>query len=174
MKKRRVVRWVLLAFLLALIVWVAVSENSCAQGARQLLGRKPDQAVLNGSFQIAAHSFRYYKFTLPEGSKNMALVGSFRIVPGDASAPAGQNQGKPSKAAVEVYVLNESDLDNWLKGNAASAIYQSGRVSEQKVERTLPAGSGVYYLVFSNKFDPASAKKVSAALALHSNRWFSY
>jgi hypothetical protein len=158
MKRRRVVRWVLLGLLVAAITWIAMSSNPFAQGVRQLLGRKPDQPVLNNSFQVSAHSFRYYKFSLPEGSKHMALVGHFEVSAGD----------------IEVYLLSELAFGRWQKGNAVPSIYQSGKQSEQTIQQTLPTGAGVYYVVFSNKSDPGSAKKVNARLALHSTNWLSY
>ena len=175
MKKRKITRWIVLALFVAAIAWTAVSANPWAQGVRQLLGRKPDQPVLANSFQVSAHSFRYYKFTLPQGSKNMALAGEFHIslASGNAVNATGI-QAQENTPGLEVYVLNEPAFESWLRGNNAASIYQSGRVSEQKVKQVLAPGAGVYYLVFSNKFDPASAKKVTASLALHSTSWFSY
>lgn len=178
MKKRKLGRWILLGLFLAVIIWVAVSSNPFAQGIRQLLGRKPDQPVLNSSFQVAAHSFRYYKFTLPEGSKNMALVGHFAVsIPnGSAGSTAGAQAPATaqSNSSIEVYVMRESAFDSWLKGNASPLIYQSGQVAELIVNQALPNGPGVYYVIFSDKFDPSAAKKVNAALSLHSTSWFSY
>jgi len=174
MKKRKIARWIVLGLFIVGIVWIAASENSCAQGARQLLGRKPDQPVLNNSFQVSARSFRYYKFTLPQGSKNMALAGEFHVSVASANVntPPG-NQGQKSIPSIDVYVLNEPAFEIWLKGGSPASIYQS-RVSQQKLKQALPAGAGVYYLVFSNKFDPTAAKKVTASLALRSTSWFSY
>jgi hypothetical protein len=164
MKKNRPTRWILLFLFLAVLAWVAVSENSCAQGVRALLGRKPDQPVLDSTFQVVRGGFRYYTFSLPEGEKNMALVGQFSV-----STPGAQAQ-----PGIEVYVLTEAEFDSWRKGTASAAVFQSGRVSEQKVQQNLPPEPGLYYLVFSNKFDPTSAKKVRASLALHSTSWIAY
>ena len=176
MKRRSVIRWILLALFAAAILWVALGQDSCAQGTRALLGRKPDQSVLNSSFQVFPHSFRYYKFSLPAGSKNMALIGHFSAsVPAGNSSPGNTQRSRQSaNGAVEVYVLTEPAFESWRKAESPRTIYQSGRVSEQNVRQNLPAGDGVYYLVFSNRFDSASAKKVTAALSLHSTSWFSY
>jgi hypothetical protein len=38
----------------------------------------------------------------------------------------------------------------------------------------LPAGDGTYYLLFSNRFDSGSAKKIDARFVLHSTSWFSF
>ena len=165
MKKRSLVRWTLLAVFIAAILWIAVSENSCAQGFRALVGRKPDQPVLNSSFQIAPHAFRYYQFSLPAGSKNMTLVGHFTISAAGAS---------PSDTSVEALVLTDSAFESWRTGNASPTIYDSGKVTDQKVQLKLPPGEGVYYLVFSNRFNTAAAKRVTASLALHSTSWLAY
>ncbi len=176
MKKRKIARWILLAVFIAAILWIAVGQDSCAQGTRALLGRKPDQSVLDSSFQVFPHSFRYYKFSLPAGSKNMALVGHFTVsgAAGNSNPGNAQPVGQPPNETIEVFVLTEPAFEGWRKGESATTIYQSGRISGQNVRQSLPAGDGLYYLVFSNRFDPASTKKVTAALSLHSTSWFSY
>jgi ribosomal protein L40E len=177
-RKRRVVPWVLLAIVVAAVVWVAASDNPYAQGVQELVGWKHDQTILDAPFSVGAHTFRYYKFNLPEGSVNVAIVGQFA-----ASMDASKNNRsgndnnmdnkKDSSAenGIEVYVLSEPAFTVWQNGYATSAVYESGRVSEGKVQAELPAGAGIYYLVFSNKFAPKTAKNINADVLLRYKSW---
>src|SRR5215469_2572301 len=79
--KRHYVRWILLALLLAAGVWAATSDNPWAQGLQELAGFKHDQEVLDSSFTVTPHNFRYYKFALPEGSVNVSIIGQFSAQP---------------------------------------------------------------------------------------------
>lgn len=152
------------------MAWAVFSSNPFAQGFRQLVGRKPDQPVLNSTFQISPRSFRYYKISLPTGSKNMILVGNFssQAIP---SAAAGQSL---SDGKIEVVVIKESDFEAWRQTNSARSVYDSGGVTQAKVQQMLPDGAGEFYVIFSNKSDSASPKKISANLVLHSGSFFSY
>lgn len=170
MKRRGCFRWIFPLFVLAVIAWAVLSSNPFAQGFRQLLGRKPDQPVLNSTFQVSARSFRYYKISLPAGSKNMLLVGSFRSQ-AIAGAAAGQT---PTQGKIEAFVIAESAFEGWRQTNSASFIYDSGEVTEAKVHQALPDGAGEFYVIFSNKSDSTSPKKISANLVLHSGSFFSY
>ncbi len=170
MKRRGCFRWFFPLFVLAVIAWAVFSSNPFAQAFRQLLGRKPDQPVLNSTFQVSPSSFRYYKISLPAGSKNMVLVGNFSSQ-AIASATAGQS---PSDGKIEVIVIKESDLEAWRQTNSARPVYDSGGASGARVHQPLPDGAGEFYVIFSNKSDSVSPKKISANLVLHSGSFFSY
>lgn len=163
--RRHVLLWTGLALLLAFVLWAAISENPYAQGIQELVGWKHDQTVLANPFSVAAHSFRYYKFTLPEGSTNIALIGQFTA---SANTPRAQ---KKSDEGVELYVLSEPAFAIWQNGYTTNSVYESGRVTESSVQADLPAGAGVYYLVFSNKFEPKAAKNVNATFLLRYKSW---
>jgi hypothetical protein len=169
MKRRRIVLWTLLALFLALIVWAVASNNPFAQGIQDLLGSKPDRPILDKQFAIAAHSFRYYQFDVPERSKKVAVVGHFTISvrtnPGDRA-----ERGQDSGGDIEVYVLSESAFADWQRGSTAASVYDSGRISQSKVHKDLP-GAGAYYLVFSNKFDPTASKTINATISLRYRSW---
>jgi len=159
---------IVLVIVLAMIAWAVFSSNPFAQGFRQLLGRKPDQPVLNSSFQIGPHSFRYYQFSLPQGSKNMVLVGDFK-------AEIANSAGQPAtEAAIQVLLLNETAFEAWRQASSASSIYDSGNVRQAKIHQSLPDGAGNYYVVFSNRSDSVSSKKITSNLVLHSASLFSY
>jgi ribosomal protein L40E len=171
-RKRRVVPWILLAVVVVAVVWVAASDNPYAQAVQELVGWKHDQIILDAPFSVGAHTFRYYKFNLPEGSVNVAIMGQF-TASSDASKSNGNGSGKDSNAdsGVEVYVLSEPAFTVWQNGYATSSVYESGRVSEGKVQAELPAGAGIYYLVFSNKFAPKTAKSINASVLLRYKSW---
>jgi hypothetical protein len=170
MKKRGCLRWFVPLVAIFAISWAVFSSNPFAQGFRQLLGRKPDQPVLNSTFQVSPRGFRYYKISLPSGSKNMLLVGNF-----SSQAIASTTAGQPTSAGkIEVIVIRESAFEGWRQANSASSIYDSGEATKAELKQPLPDGPGEYYVIFSNKSDPVSAKKISANLVLHSGSFFSY
>jgi len=145
-----------------------------AQGLREMVGDKHDQAVIAKPFSVSPSAFRYYKFDLPDGSTNVALVGEFAASPETSKAAATrQPKDQPSSAqtGIELYVLTEPGFAVWQKGYDTSPVYDSGRVPQADVQVDLPNGAGVYYLVFSNKFPGANAQSVNATLMLHYKSW---
>ena len=148
------------------IVWAATSDNPFAQAIQETVGWKHDQSILETPFSVSAHSFRYYKFALPEGSMRVSIVGQFT-----ASIDNRNPGAKEADKGIEVYVLSEPAFAVWQNGYAASSVYESGRVSQGKLESELPAGTGIYYLVFSNKFDAKAAKSINASVLLRYKNW---
>ena len=165
---------VVLGALLAGMVWAAVSDNPFAQGIQELVGWKHDHTILDNPFTVGAHTFRYYKFALPEGSVNVTMVGQF-TASGDTRGATRKDSpaagDKDADGAIEVYVLSEPAFTVWQNGFATSAVYESGRVSHGSVQAELPAGAGIYYLVFSNKFSPKSGKSINANVLLRYKSW---
>lgn len=170
-KKRPLLRWIFVLLLLAFIVWVVSSDNPFAQGIQEFAGWKHDQSVLSEPFTVSAHNLRYYKFSLPEGSTNVAIVGEFTAAPESAKAHGAAQASAPDDNNIEVYVLSESAFAVWQRGYATSSVYESGRVSQGKAQADLPAGAGIYYLVFNNRFSPKTGKSVSATFSLHYKSW---
>ncbi|HKC72002.1 MAG TPA: zinc ribbon domain-containing protein [Terriglobales bacterium] len=172
--KRRAFLWIFLGAVLATVIWAVVSDDPYAQGVQELVGWKHDEAILENPFSVAAHNFRYYKFALPEGSTNVALMGQFTVTAEPAKtepAKTKKNSGKDAGNTVEVFVLSEASFAVWQNGYATSSVYESGRVSQGNVQTELPAGAGIYYLIFSNKFDATSAKDVNATFQLRYKSW---
>ena len=168
--KRRIVLWVLLGLFLGAILWAATSDSPFAQGIQELVGWKHDQSILQTPFSVTAHNFRYYKFDLPQGSMNVAIVGQFTAASAEKKS-ARSKDGEPDDNDVEVYVLSEPAFAVWQNGYATSSVYESGRVSQGSMQADLPAGAGVYYLIFSNKFSPKTAKNVNATVLLRYKSW---
>lgn len=169
-KKGRIVLWVFLGLFLGGILWAATSDNPFAQGVQELVGWKHDQTVLDTPFTVGPHNFRYYKFDLPEGSVNVAIIGQFTANATDKKS-AKPKDGDTDDNDVEVYVLSEPAFAVWQNGYATSSVYESGRVSQGTMQSELPAGAGVYYLIFSNKFSTKTAKSVNASVLLRYKSW---
>lgn len=167
-RKRHLWRWIFLALLLLAIIWVTFSANPFAASLREIAGDKPDRSVLERTFSLAPRGFRYYTFSLPGGSNHVALVGEFTATSEGPKASEG-----PGKAdnGVELLVLSEAAFAVWQTGGSPPSVYDSGRVSRADVRAELPAGAGVYYVVFSNKFPAADSSNVQASLRLHSKSW---
>ncbi|HEY1679024.1 MAG TPA: hypothetical protein VGG04_15010 [Candidatus Sulfotelmatobacter sp.] len=149
-----------LVLLLILATWITVSRNPYAEGVRAIFGRTPDQAIIDRNFTVGPRGFRFYKFTLPEGSAHMAVVGKF-----SASGEGGGN-------LVEVLIFGEDQLRAWQTGDSVQSIYKSGPVAEGTVKVDLPAGGGSYVVVFSNRFSTSSLTKVTAAILLRHKNWW--
>ena len=177
--KLRPVLWVLLVVVLVASLWAATSDSPYAQGIQDLVGWKHDQTVLQTPFSVSPHTFRYYKFSLPPGSLNVAIIGQF-----SASSDTNKNHSdrknagkdnadsdKEADTSIEVYVMSEPAFTVWQNGYAASSVYESGRVSQGTMEAELPPGAGIYYLVFNNKFAPKAAKNVNATVLLRYKNW---
>lgn len=168
--KRHYVRWTLLALFLVALVWAATSDNPWAQGLQELAGFKHDQEVLDNSFTVTPHNFRYYKFALPEGSVNVSIIGQFSAQ-ADQAANRTNAKGEADDNGIEVYVLSEEAFAVWQNGYAASSVYESGKTTQGKVEAELPAGAGIYYLIFSNKSSQKTAKNIQASISLRYKSW---
>jgi hypothetical protein len=160
------------------VAWAGLSENPVAQQLQEVVGWKHDQTILDAPFTVGAHTFRYYKFSLPEGSVNVAIVGQFSAANGESRVvTSGKGAAKDNyklgdgENGIEVSVLTEAAFTVWQNGYATSSIYDSGKVVEGKIQADVPAGAGIYYLVFNNKFAPKTAKNVHAAVVLRYKSW---
>jgi zinc-ribbon domain len=177
-KRQLFFRWLLAAVLcFAGIVWLASSDNPAAQVVQNIVGWKHDRTVLDSSFTIGPHAFRYYKFSLPEGSMNVAVMGEFSVS-FDSSATANRKASAASKSQsnqepseIQVYVLSESAFTIWQNGYETASLYDSGKTSEGKVAAEIPDGAAIYYLVFSNKSDQKTSKSVRASVILRYKSW---
>ena len=167
--RRRIFLWMLLAVLLATVLWAVISDDPYAQAVQEMVGWKHDQTILETPFSVSARNFRFYKFALPEGSTNVAIIGQFIV-----SAEQNKSEKRADKdtgATIEVFVLSEPAFAVWQNGYTTSTVYESGRVSQADVNATLPAGAGIYYLIFSNKFEPRHPKHLNATFLLRYKSW---
>jgi hypothetical protein len=162
-KRRSLITFVVTVLLLCLIVYVVTSKSPFAQGIQEMAGWRHDQTILDASFSLGPHTFRYYKFSVPQGSANIAIVGQFTA--------RSQSVGDTADNGIEVYVLTDAAFSVWQSGQPTSSLYDSSLVSTGTVKADIPAGAGVYYLVFSNKYSPRTAKTLHATVQLRSMNW---
>jgi hypothetical protein len=164
--------------LVAVFLWVGIRDSQSAQQVREFVGWNHDQIILDSSFPVGPHTFRYYKFALPEGSVNVALVGQFTSAADNSTVgsrqPNDRNKGKADTEVdnnIEVYVLTDSAFTVWQNGYATSSLYESGKVDAGNVQVDVPAGAGIYYLIFSNKSSPKTPKSIHASILLRYKSW---
>jgi hypothetical protein len=173
--KRRILLWVLLAIVVAVILWAVTSDSTGAQQVQEFVGLKQDRVILDSAFSVGAHTFRYYKFALPEGSVNVAVVGQFTSAADSQSSSNRKDKtkdaDKESDNSIEVYVLSEPAFTVWQNGYATSSLYESGKIAAGSVQAEVPAGAGIYYLVFSNKAAPKTSKAIHATVLLRYKSW---
>lgn len=110
------------------------------------------QTMSDGAFTVPAGAYHYVKFTAPEGVTNVKIQGHF-------SATGGMGND------VEVWVITEDGFANWQNGHAANTFYNSGRVTQDTLNVSLPGG-GTYYLIFNNKFSFLTPKAVQANMSM--------
>lgn len=144
-----------------------------------MIGWKHDQTILDTPFTVGARTFRYYKFSLPEGSVNVAIVGDFSSTATEIPEPGhkqkdqakGQAQAPQPDNDIQVFVLTDAAFTIWQQGYGTASLYDSGKVPQGNIHGDLPAGAGIYYLVFSNKPDPKASKSIHATVLLHYKSW---
>jgi len=175
-KKRHLLLWLMPAILIPVILWALLSDNAGAQHLQELVGMKQDRVILDSTFSVGPHTFRYYKFALPECSLNVAVVGQFSSTADLQNfsihkTPVVDKNGTDADNKIEVNILTESAFTVWQNGYATSSLYESGRVPEGTVQADVPAGAGIYYLVFNNKSSPRTPKTVRAAVVLRYKSW---
>jgi hypothetical protein len=67
-----------------------------------------------------------------------------------------------SRNDIEVFVLTEDEFVNWQNRHTVHTLYNSGQVTQDSINLTLPNDAATYYVVFNNKFSFLSPKAVEA------------
>src|SRR5438477_8354657 len=173
---RPIIVGILLAGLGGAMLWAGMSDSENAQLVQEFVGWKHDRIILDEPFSVGPHTFRYYKFALSEGSVNVAVLGQFTSAADSSNAGNRRDatNGKKKEDVdnnIEVFVLTDSAFTVWQNGYATSALYESGKVAGGNVQADVPAGAGIYYLIFSNKSAPKTAKTVHATVLLRYKSW---
>jgi uncharacterized membrane protein YvbJ len=153
--------WILLAILVLVgFLWVANANLTKNQSSTSITSTSPrifptdrTQLITNTAITVSATTYSYYKFTVPPGATNVFVDGHF-----SAAGGAGND--------VETFVLDEDSFVNFQNNHAASAYYNSGKVTQNSINARLPGG-GNYYLVFNNKFSLLAPKAVQVNATLH-------
>jgi hypothetical protein len=155
-----------LALLLAGTAWISLSSDPIAEQLRDEITGTRTQMIVEASVSVKPQDFAYYEFTVPPGAVNVSVTGQFT------------SEGRPDKKSdkgtdnnIESYVLTDSAFVVWRNGYATGSRYESGRVMNGSIDASLPAGSGIYYLVFNNRFSQRTEKTVHASVLLHYQTW---
>jgi hypothetical protein len=163
--KRNIAAWILgcvflSVFLLLVVVWVGVqvirhSQLSAQSSASQ--ERPPQlhkQTTGNVAFTISAGGASNYKFTVPAMASNVTMKGHFAATGGFGND-------------IEVFVCAEDGFVNWQNGHGTKTFYNSGHVTQDSVNISLPSDPATYYVVFSNKASLLTPRAVEASIDLN-------
>ena len=114
--------------------------------ARTLVPRT--ETIVTGAFTLPAGGYTEHRVEV--GSNGAQLKGNFQATGGNSD--------------IEVYVTNEDGLVNFQRNLAFGRWYDSRRSSRDTFSVALP--TGVYYLIFSNRFSWITPKAASAEVML--------
>ena len=136
----------------------ALSLSACAlwPGGSATPDPNPANVIASGSFSVSARTFKPFTVVVPEGASNARVEGTF-------STTGGANND------VEVTLLEQAQFLNWQNRLKFLPVYESGRVTADKVKIPLPE-AGTYIVVFNNRFSLLSSKTVAAELRLAFDR----
>jgi hypothetical protein len=161
-------------------VWAANSESPSAQQVQEFVRWSHAQTIVDSSASLNSRGFSFTKFTVPQGALNVSITGEFSATaasPGDSNGKKVEkagNRGKDSDEVrdpgIEVFVLTDAAFAVWSSGYATPTLYESGPITRATINAPLPAGAGVYHLVFSNK-NSSRAKTVDATVLLRYKSW---
>jgi hypothetical protein len=166
-RQRRILRWSFVAVLLAALMWVATSRSPAAQQVQEFVHWSQVQTIVDGQAGVNPGSFWSHEFTVPPGALDVSITGEFSasvVSPQRANGKSNQS-AKDRDNGIEASVLTNSAFVVWSGGYSSDALYQSGSTAGDLIDAPLPAGAGVYDLVFSNKISQY-AKTVHATVVL--------
>lgn len=142
------------------IWWVANKENhastSASFGSSSPSIPQPQLhriTIGSGAITVNAATYAFFTLNVPSGASNVRLQGRFTATGGSGND-------------IEVFLLSDSQYTNWQNGHSTPTFYNSGKVTVNDMNVTLPNDSGIYYLVFNNKFSLLSPKAVEEHLTL--------
>jgi hypothetical protein len=108
----------------------------------------PDRLLTPDTFSVDAASYRSFGF---EVSKFGRVSGRFRT-------------GSESRNGIRVFLVDQDDLENFRSGREFRSYYDSGQVSEARVDVQLRYGR--YVLIFDNRASHYSNPTVTSTLKL--------
>jgi hypothetical protein len=158
--------------LLGALLWTATSKSPAALQVQEFVSWSHGQAIIDDSVSVKAGSFAAFTFTVPTGALDISITGEFSSVADTArgNGHGSKQNGKNDDAGIEAYVLADNAFAVWSSGYSAESQYESGSVTSTTINAALPAGAGVYHLVFSNKNSPR-AKTVHATVLMRYKSW---
>jgi len=166
-RRNRILRWLLVPVILAALLWVATSQSPSAQEVQEYMHWSQAQTIVDTQAPLNPRSFWSHEFTVPPGALDVSLSGEFTASDVNPQHANGRNSesGKDHNDGIEAYVLTNSAFAVWSGGYSTDTLYQSGSLAGDVINAPLPAGAGVYELVFSNRSSP-NAKTVHATVLL--------
>jgi hypothetical protein len=166
-RQRRVVILLSGLVLLGVALWVAIGRGPAAGEVQEFVRWSQAQTIVDASVPLNPRSFSSHEFTIPPGALDVIVDGEFAASPGSQRHTIGSKNegGKDPDDRIEVYVLSNSAFAVWSSGYSTDTLYQSGSVAEAAIYAPLPAGGGVYDLVFSNRTS-THAKTVHTTILL--------
>ncbi len=178
-RPRRITLWLLSLVLLGIVLWAANSESPAAQQVQEFVRWSHAQTIVDTSVSVNPRGFSSTKFTVPPGALNVSITGEF-----SATAASRRGNGKKVEKAgdrgndlaeagdpvIEAYVLTDAAFAVWSSGYSTRTLYESGPIAGTIINAPLPAGAGVYHLVFSNK-NSSRAKTVHATVLMLYKSW---
>ena len=152
-RQRRVVISLSGLALLGVALWVATGRGPAAEEVQEFVHWSQAQTIVDAPVPLDPRSFSSHEFTIPPGALDVIVMGEFAASPASQRHSVGSKKegGKDADNGIEVYVLTNSAFAVWSSGYSTDTLYQSGSVAEATIYAPLPAGGGVYDLVFSNR-----------------------
>ncbi len=108
--------------------------------------------IVNGLITVSAGGWNTYPFSVPTGSTNAYVSGSFY-----ASGGYGND--------IKVLVMDRTSYINWSNGHSVDVIYSSGYLTTSSFSVNLSAGNA-YDLVYTNDNSLFSSKNVQTTVNL--------
>jgi len=164
-----IVPWLVVLLLLGGMMWVATSETPAAQQVQEFVHWSHTETIVDAVLSVNPHSYSSCEFTVPPGALSISIAGEFSETPA-SPRKAGKSSEKDRDTDIEAYVLTDAAFAVWRSGYSAQTQYESGPVASATFNAPLPAGVGVYHLVFSNQ-SSARAKTVRATVLLRYRSW---
>lgn len=166
-----VVLWLLALILLGAALWVTTSDTAVAEQAKEFVRWSHTQTIVDGALPLNARSFSSREFTVPRGALSTSVSGEFSETPGTTGKAGKTNAtAKDRDTEIDVLVLTDAAFAIWRSGYSTQTSYESGPVASAIINAPLPAGGGVYHLVFSNRSSPR-ARTVRATVLLRYKSW---
>ncbi|MFY9560293.1 MAG: hypothetical protein WAQ52_08685 [Terriglobales bacterium] len=157
-QKRNVAIWILaVVFLFLAAIWLQQVNRRSSVAQQQAVQSQPKlhtQSTGSVAFTVNAGSTHYFKFTVPDGALNVTLKGHFTATGGTGND-------------IQVALVTEDQYVNWQNGHETKTFYNSGKVTQDTLNVSLPSDATTYYLVFSNKFSLLTPKAVHANMDLN-------
>jgi hypothetical protein len=169
-RQRRIVLWLLVLVLSGAVLWTATSESPAAEQALEFVRSSHAQTIVDAAVSVNPRSFSSSQFTVPPGALNVSVTGEFSAAAANPRNGNSNENGKDRDTGIEAYVLTDAAFAVWSSGYSTQTQYESGPVARATINAPLPAGAGVYHLVFSNKISPR-AKTVHATVLLRYKSW---